>query len=638
MPEKAEFTEEELAKAHEKEIEKHVKEIMEEVPATKPQPFDGEQLLPTDKLPSVAQTKIEVSPVVPVAKLQEEDSDPVTAKAVDEIVAKESDDVLAAEDEKLDEAFLPKKKRNPRHKIKDFFSSIWDNPRHRKIFLASLAALVVLIATVPPSRYFVLNTVGVRAGASMTVLDDKTSQPLKNVKVTLGGASSMTDQDGQVRLSRVKLGASDLVVEKRAFAVNKKRITVGWGSNPLGEVRLTPTGSQYAFIVTDFLSGKPIAKIEAASGDASALSDKDGKIVLTVEESEAPRLKVMLSGTDYRTEELDIDADNHAEQAIKMTPSRKHVFISKRSGKFDVYKIDADGKNEEKLLAGTGSEREDMALAHHPTEELVALVSTRDNQRNKDGFLLSTLVIIDVKTGQLTSLGASERVQIVGWLGERLVYVKIAEGTSAGNPKRHRLISYNYKDDSSKELASANYFNDIVAANGVIYFAPADTYQAGDNIGLFRIYPDGTNKQTILNKEVWNLFRTEYNKLTISVPSEWFEYKLGDATANKVAGQPSVLKSRLYMNSPDGSHSLWVDQRDGKGVLLIYTVGDQAEKIIQNRSGLNAPVRWLNNNYVVFRVNNGQEIADYVMNLDGGDPKKIKDVTSTSGIDSWYYY
>lgn len=52
-----------------------------------------------------------------------------------------------------------------------------------------------------------------------------------------------------------------------------------------------------------------------------------------------------------------------------MAPSRKHVFISKRSGTYDVYKVDVDGKNEEKVLSGTGSERPDaIALSIHPTK------------------------------------------------------------------------------------------------------------------------------------------------------------------------------------------------------------------------------------------------------------------------------
>jgi len=138
--------------------------------------------------------------------------------------------------------------------------------------------------------------------------------------------------------------------------------------------------------------------------------------------------------------------------------------------------------------------------------------------------------------------------------------------------------------------------------------------------------------------EVWNVFRTDYDKLVLAVGQDWYDYQISTNKATKLSGQPANIKSRVYVDSPDHQRSLWVDQRDGKGVLLTYSLGNKEDKTVQEQSGLSNPVSWLGNNAVIYRVSTPQETADYVMSLDGGQPKKLRDVTNTAGIDRWYYY
>lgn len=605
-------------------------------PAAKPGK-ESDELLPTDKTPQMMQMGGE-DKTEPTAQTDELDN-PETSKAVDEIIAAEGDAVLEAEDDKkLSEAF-DNKKSSFKDKLKKFFGKWWGNPKYRKLSLAGFGILLAILLGLPPTRYFMLNTVGVRASASLTVLDESTTQPLKNVTVAIGNNTAKTDQEGKVKLSRLKLGPTQLKVEKRAFAVESRQVTIGLGSNPLGEESLTPTGSQYVFKVTDFLSGKPVAKAEAVSGEASALSDEEGKIVLTVEDSEQEELKVIITGELYRNEELTLGIEDRSEQKLELVPGRKQIFVSKRSGKYDLYKIDVDGKNEEVLMAGSGKERDNMTVVAHPSEEIVAFVSTREGVRNSDGYLLSQLYIIDVKTAKPTLVTSSEQIQVVGWVESRLVYVKEAEGTSGSNPKRNRLLSYDYESGDSDELASTNYFNDVLIAGSTVYYAQSSAYQPAGSYGLFRINADGSGRQAILNKEAWNVFRTEYDKLSISVPDgDWYEYRLGSSTASKASGPPAALRSKLYLDNEEDSFSLWVEERDGKGALLAYDVNVKTDKVVHSQNGLGTPLRWLSNKHVVFRIKSGQETADYVINIEGGEPRKIKDVTNTNGIDSWYYY
>jgi hypothetical protein len=454
----------------------------------------------------------------------------------------------------------------------------------------------------------------------------------------IDGKSSKSDKEGFVRVDGIKLGPQQLSITKPAFSEVNRAVTIGWGSNPQQETRLTPVGLQLRFLATDLLSGQPVGKAEAESGESNAQASDKGEIVLTIPRSSEEIVEVNIIAENYRTETLKLSIANKDEQKVQLVPGRKQAFISKRSGKYDLYKIDVDGKNEQTVLPGTGLERDDtLALTVHPKKEVAALVSTRDNVRNSGGYLLSTLTLVDLSTGEATRVAQSERIQIIDWIGNRLVYVKIAQGESEASPNRHRLASYDLETKTEKELASANYFNDVIAARGSIYYAPA-VYQVNGPVGLFKISADGTNKRTIYEKEVWNLFRTSYEKVSVSVGQNWFELNLDGDGFTKSNGAPPALKSRVYVDSPNGERSLWVDERDGKGVLIAYDVKTREEKVLISQNGLKNPIRWLDDDHVVYRVANGQETADYVLSLSGGEAKKIRDVTNSSGIDRWYYY
>ncbi len=655
--------------ANQKEIEKRLKEILgpnaeesthEEAerirkvvpePVSEPEPSPevpivipgapevADVSLPAAVVPQPTTGKPEIEPPADTPKPKEVPVEEVenkeTEEAVDDIVEEESDEVLAAEDEAIAKAFKEPKKRGFSDKLKDFLRRWWDNPKARWTTIIIVAALLITAATVPVSRYFILNTAGVRSSASIVVLDESTEQPLKNVSVTVGKITATTNSDGIAQLSHVKLGSNQLIVEKRAFAPQTKTIVVGWGSNPLGNLSLKAVGAQYTFLVKDWLSGQPIEKAEASSGDASALSDKDGKIVLTVDTSDTATLDVTIKAAAYRGESISFGAANKTEQSVSMVSNRKDVFVSKRSGKYDVYKVDVDGKNEDLVLKGTGNEQDNMVLISHPTDEVVAYVSTRDNVRNKDGYLLSTMLLIDLSDNTTINLVQSERIQPLGWIGDDLIFAQIAAGASASNPKRHRLMAYNYKTGDKRELASSNSFNDALIAAGNIYYAPSSN--GGTGTGLYKSDASGS-RLSITNQEVWNIFRTAYDTLDLSVQQDWYEYKIGDVKARKLGGAPANLTGRVYIDSPNKKHSLWVDQRDGKGVLLAYDTNAKSDKTLQTKSGLNNPLRWLNDQTIIFRVHTDQETADYVMNINGGEPKKIRDVTNTLGVDKWYYY
>jgi hypothetical protein len=559
--------------------------------------------------------------------------DNATSQAVDEIVAAESDKLLETEDKvlaaKRAQAEEPKKDKGPK---KPFYKR---GKFYKWLFILLFAGLATAMA-IPDSRYPFLNSLGVRASTSMRVVDQKTGQPLKNVEVTLAEQSATTGRDGEARLYDLRLGKQNMTVSKPAFAELSREATIGWGSNPLGDMELKPVGAQYRFVLTDYLSGLPINKVEANSGEADAVSSEKGELTLVVEETSGEAIEVTLRADGYRDEKVKVSPDKQELREIAMVPSRKHAFISKRSGTYDLYKTDIDGKNEKLILAGTGTESEDgLILVNHPTDETAAFVSVRGDERDSLGGMLGTLRIIDLNTNESKSVVSSSRIQIVDWVGEKLVYIKEQNDKKPDDPSRHKLMSYDYKSGIEIELASANYFNDVSIAKGTVYYSPAGN---GKQTGLYAIAVDSSGKKAITDKEVWNIFRTAYGNLRVSLGQQWYDYGLDSGSFGKAPGPPSVLKSRVYYDSPDRTKSIWSEDRDGKGALILFDHAKNEDKTMLAKSGLKNPLRWLNNSVVIFRIDDGQETADYAMSLDGGKDKKITDVTNVTGIDRWYFY
>lgn len=519
-----------------------------------------------------------------------------------------------------------------KEKIVHLYHAWWNNTKLRYATLGVAGILVVLIGLVPASRYFVLNTVGVRAKASIVVFDDASDLPLKNVQVTLGNQSAKTDAKGKVNLAHLKLGRQQLVIKKRAFADVSKTVTLGWGSNPLGNSTLRPIGAQYSLYVTDWLSGKPVAGAEASSGEYDAVADKEGKLVLTIDASADDNLNVKVQSKDYRTETIALDLNTKSKVDVKLVPSRKHIFVSKRSGKYDLFKIDVDGQNEQLVLAGTGNENEAMTILPHPTSELTAFVSTRGNTRNADGYLMNTLNIIDLSDNDVQSVVQSEDIRLLGWSGDKLVFIQVVAGASAPNDKRQRLVVYDSKTAQKIELATSNNFNDALLVGTTIYYAPGNVYNSSVTNHFYSQRIDGSNKKALLDGEVWTAFRTTYDKLALSGDQMWYDYSLGDTKAYRRAGAPSNLQDVSYFDNRDVSATLWVEERDGKNTLLLSQASGGDDKILKAQAGLQAPLRWLNDQTVIYRVQTPGESADYALSTQGGEAKKIRDVTRTGGI------
>jgi hypothetical protein len=575
-----------------------------------------------------------------LSPLDNPDDDPTFDPMIDDIVAKESDELLARRDADTAASDAQKAaaaKPKPHRSIAGFFKGWWHNKLVRYGTILVLFALLAGGLGFPPTRYYALNTVGVRSAASVIVVDNATQLPLKNVTVEIGNQKGKTDEDGVAKLSKLELGAQPLSISQPGFSQVNQTVTLGLGSNPLGDFSLQAVGIQFRVTVVDYLTGKPVDGAVIESNQSNAQADAKGLVTLTLEHNETDAREATISADGYRSEKITLVPGQGQNRTIQLVPDRHIAYISKQSGNYDLYKSDIDGNNKKVILAGTGSEDSNITVVQSPDGNEAAIVSKRDTLKNQDGFVLQSLTLVNMERGTTLSLEHSEQIQIVDWIGGRLVYVKIKAGTSAANPGRYQLISYDYQTNSRLQLAAANYLHDIVSVHGSLYFSASNNYQGGVS-QFVRINPDNTNKQVILDKnDVWGTSRDSYDTLTLLTGLTSYTYNFGDSSAKPAGVQANDRNGRYYQDSPDNKHAIWVDSRDGKGVLLVTDTGNGKDEVLQSLSGLSQPVHWLDNQMLVFRIAKLGETADYVVSLAGGQPKKIADVTNTAGLGQWNY-
>lgn len=547
---------------------------------------------------------------------------PATDEAVTDIVREESDKLLQTDDEEAETeaAIKPKPSRRTWWRSKKFIYTV----------LSVLLIAIVALAVWPTSRYMLMNTAGIRSKASIKVIDESTKLPLNNVHVKIGAAEAVTNEKGVAAFDMVRLGKQPLVIERVAFAEINKDIVVGWGSNPLGEIELRATGARYEIKVTDFVSKKSV-KAEATSGEAGAVSDKNGVIKLVVDGIDKQTVEISVQADGYRTEKLVVAANKKIATDVALVPSRPLVYVSKQSGKYDLYKVDVDGENKKVLLAGTGRENQDIKVALSPDGSKVAVVSTRGTKRDSTGTLLQTLTLVDVKTAESKTLDDASSITLIDWVESRLVYVSNYAGTLKESVQEQRLISYDTQESARTALATSTYFNAVASIGGYVYFAAVND-DPNQVTGYQKVRVDGTGKQTILSLRVLAAVRTDYANFSLETPEGWYAYKIGNDEATKGANPPDTYVSKQYIVSPTGSQSVWLDNRDGKGTVVLRNQATEKETALSATGGLAAPLRWLNSTTVAYRVSNLNETADYVKSTVSGEAHKVTNVTNTTGL------
>ena len=542
---------------------------------------------------------------------------------IDDLPAKGAAAPLSDEDAEIAKAFEEPPKRT--HK-----KSKSGRKGLRALVVLVILVIIAAVVAVPRVRAQVLGLANMQGTLQATVVDASTHQPLSGVVVSTGGVSATTDALGKATLTHVKLGARQVTLQKTAFASASKSVVLAWKSATVPQVSLQPTGTRYNFLVTDYVSGKPFPGALVTSGAVQANANLSGVASLVMDKVPAGST-VTVSDGGYLSRTIPFPANPSDIPTVQLIRDVSDFYVAKQNGRFNVYKAGLNGAGAKVILPGTGNETSTMSVVPNGAGSYVAVVSSRSTQRDKSGYLLDTLTVVDVAHNKQTAVASAQKIRVLGWQGRQLYYTSLKADAATNDPARQQLFSYDINSQKATELDHANGFNDVAFIGGKIYYATSNHFSGGAS-QLVAYNTSGGGKQVLLTNEVSDIIRNDYDNLVFLSAGNTYAYKIGSAKPTPTNATFST-SGRFYVDSPDGKLSVWVDTTKGK--LVLYTKATRTETVLTTQTGLAYPLRWVDDTTIIYRQSTSSIAADYVVSTLGGAPKKIVTVADASGLGPW---
>lgn len=542
--------------------------------------------------------------------------------------------------------------------------------RSKKFWFSLLGVLLLSLVVawfIEPSRLWIVNTFGGTNTLTITTISPgegskaKVAQ-LRNVDVIVNGKHYKSDDKGKVQVRGVPYGKASISAKKTGFADVAYGVTLDFDPflHKFGgqveddamrtiELSLQGVGIPVAFKVTDYLSGKPVTDGEFAVGDVVAKPNEQGMVSLKIPATDDKKVTVSATlGGKYIDKKFDVALDAKAEQNVSLVPGGKHYFVSKRSGPLTVYSSNLDGSDVQSIVTGTGKETDAIAFAVSPDGKYGVLSSSREGTVDAKGNAIQAVYVVDLNTKQMTRVDAAIYVNFADWSGNTLVYTANSYDQSS-NTIRATLRSVETTEHRVFNFETADMIGvDTVAFNRVVYHKY--TYsgaESGDSPVLREATINGDAQKTLGDNVGTSegYMQLDFDRIAFRTDQDqaWHEYNL-NADQLKTISQP-VADSRtqqfLSTANADGGKRLLIDRIDGKYTLFLKEANGERKQLYA-AGGLGGPIRWVGD-VVVFRIVDGQQTADYAVSINGGEPKKITDVTATastqgSAVDRFRFY
>lgn len=528
--------------------------------------------------------------------------------------------------------------------------------RSKKFWLLLVGLLIVAAIAawfVQPSRWWIMNLFGGSNTINITAITPgegkaKTAA-LRNVAVTVNGKSYKTDDKGTVKASGVPYGKSAITAKKTGYQDTSYGVTLdfdpflhlfgGKAQDDAArnvELSMKATGMPVSFKVVDWLSGQPVTVGDFTVSDVVAKPDAGGLVSLKIPGTDDSKATVSASfGGKYIDKQFEVTIGANTPQTVSVVPGGKHYFVSKRSGVLTVYSSNMDGTDAQAIVTGTGQETDATAFAVSPDGKYGVLSSTRDGERNAKRDLLQRLYVVNLSSKELTRVDEAVRIYFADWSEDTLVYT-VYDYDSTGNSYQSTLRSVDAGDKRVNNFESASNINVYtVAFDKVVYEKYVSSGDDHANSPILRAAnANGTSIKTLGNKFAYNSYtQLDFDRVAFKTEQDqaWHEYNLNTDSLKTIAQPSSGSNTQQYLSTAnsDGSKRLMIDRIDGKYSLIVKDTGTGESKTLYSAGGLGGPIRWMGD-VIVYRVVTSQETADYAVSINGGDPKKITDVTATA--------
>jgi hypothetical protein len=527
--------------------------------------------------------------------------------------------------------------------------------KSKKFWIVTILCLLAsLLAAwfIQPSRLWMVNIIGQRTSLHVAItVPAEGKQPaakLKSATVLVSDKQYQTNQDGQVEISDQPYGVAEVVARKNGYeeATIRRMLDFdpffhAFGGKEADEdarniqLSVRSVGLPLIFKVVDWLSGLPIAGGEYQLDDLTVKADEEGVVAFKAPPSENNKATIRSShGGLYIDKTFELSFNDAEIPTITFVPAGKHYFTSRRDGALSVYRSNLDGSDVQLIIPGTGQETAYTPFVVSPDGKYGLLASTRDGAKDQQNNLLQRLYLVDLDKKQLKKIDEAHYFAFADWTGSRLVYQKQQTANVNDSNKTVSLRAVDVTTSVIQDIAEAADFGRVTVAFNQVAYAhiiqtDADTNAYTTSFKRFDMQ-NSTNKD--LGDDITNtIVQPNYDTVVFQLRANqrWQEYNFNTGQL-KDTSQPTAAATQVVLGSPspDDKKRILVDRIDGQFTIIIKTTADGAQKQLYGTGGLGGPIRWIQNEVLVFRVSNEQETADYAISAKGGEPKKIADVTA----------
>lgn len=524
---------------------------------------------------------------------------------------------------------------------------------HKKISIpVGLLLVLFILSAVPATRYGIARSF-IEQQFTVEVIDSETKKPVTSAAVILGGQEGQTDSKGRVTLKGA-VGHTTLEISKNYYKrITEKVIVPILKQKNIHKVAVQATGRQVEFVVLHKITGKPVEGALVSGANTEAKTDKNGQAILVVA-TDVTKVSATVTAKGFNSFQQDIEVKfgEPASNTFNLVPSGKLYFLSNKSGKVDVVKVNLDGSDRKVVLAGTGKEdkRNTTMLASRDWRYL-ALHS------KKDGGDHAKLFLIDTSTDQVVVMDeGSATFGLVGWSNHRFVYKVYREGYKAWQSGGTVLKSYDApskkitKLDQSEGEGNGSYDyaneeptqvyilpNDELFYAKSLYFGTIGAQNGVKHAGIYTIKADGSGKKTLKTYDR-TAYPGEYGGLNIGVrpygangtyvsldftkPVQFFEYEDGKLSPTTEVNSDSFYESYpTYLLSPSGRRTFWSESRDGKNTLFVGNDEGKEGKQIAAPDEYQV-YGWYTEDYLLVSKKSSEL---YILPAQGGTPLKLTD-------------
>ena len=518
--------------------------------------------------------------------------DPQIDKVIDDIVMSESNEVLAAEDAIYMASLEQRTKKKPkRFTFKKIIKSKW-----------TYIILVLLIAGLmayPLTRYKILSLF-VKSNYQVTVEDSVTNQPVSYATISIDKKLITTNANGQASTA-LPLGKYNYIVKKAHYSTFAGNVFVGLTKPKVPRViKLIATGRQVTILVTNKLSGRPLAGVTVNILNANYQTNNQGQTQLILP-TQQQSYEASFSATGFNSVTVPVSIISGGKpQQVKLVPSGYIYYLNSDSGTIDVIKANLDGTNPTIELAGTGKENSaTTALIPSPDWKYLVLEAQRNTAH-------PVLYVINTTTGNLTEFDSSQdSYLLIGWSGDNFIYDEVSTSTDTSTVGREQIKSYNAQTGQLNVLdqdqtsgtdpsyAFQSFTNFELLANELVYTTIWNSVASYDvsslNDTIRSVQSNGLNKKDYTQFSAattgkMSVVRYQPQSLYISVDNttsnqtSYYTYSDGAVSTSNITSQIFSQSSPNFFISPSNLESLWTTSTNNQDVTYIGNQSGQSPK------------------------------------------------------------